>query len=190
MPEQGQNPAPAPGSIPNNRRSKGGNVFAITPIKQSDFVDLYTLFQEFAAFSGESELLTNSPEAMVREADLITGLIVRETRLYSVRPPFPKKAPCQAEPTEGRAVAYISWAFMYNTWHGKTLYIDDLYVIGEFRRQGLGKTLSIRAFEYAKANGCHSVRWLVKRSNIKAIAFYRTLGVSIDTERCICLKIL
>jgi len=165
-------------------------VFAITPFKQSDFVDLHALFQEFAAFLEESDLLTNTPELMKKEGDLLTGLVVRETNVYSVRRPCPRNAPCQTEPPVGRAIAYISWAFQYNTWQGKTLYIDDLYVIGEYRRKGLGKTLITRAFDYARANGCHSVRWLVKRSNIKAIAFYRSLGVTIDTERCICAKTL
>ncbi|AKM11700.1 hypothetical protein AB433_09265 [Croceicoccus naphthovorans] len=56
-------------------------------------------------------------------------------------------------------------------------FIKDLVVAPEHQRQGLGRALVLRVFEYFTAAGREQVRLKVLRDNDKAIAFYRSLGM-------------
>ena len=58
-----------------------------------------------------------------------------------------------------------------------TLYIDDLCVDENCRRQGIGEKLYRHAAEFAKSVGCYDITLNVWSLNQKAIAFYQKLGL-------------
>ena len=60
----------------------------------------------------------------------------------------------------------------------KTLYIDDLCVDPEFRRQGVGTKLYRYVLDTAANNNCDSVTLNVWSVNPGAVAFYRSLGMA------------
>ena len=43
--------------------------------------------------------------------------------------------------TEGKLVGFSLFCFVYYTWVGKSIYLDDLYVKPEARGQGIGTRL-------------------------------------------------
>ena len=44
-------------------------------------------------------------------------------------------------PNEKRIIGYTLYYFTYSTWDGRNIYMADLYVTPDFRRQGIGKLL-------------------------------------------------
>lgn len=59
----------------------------------------------------------------------------------------------------------------------KTLYIDDLCVDKDFRKQGIGRQLYNYAKMVARTNGCYDITLNVWNLNPGAIAFYEKLGM-------------
>lgn len=48
-------------------------------------------------------------------------------------------------------VGIATYFYTYYTWVGKSLYLDDLYVLQAYRGQKVGKSLLARLFTIAKA---------------------------------------
>lgn len=65
-----------------------------------------------------------------------------------------------------------------NVFYDKTtLYIDDLCVDEDCRRQGVGEKLYRYVVDYAKSKGCYDITLNVWSLNEKAIAFYQKMGL-------------
>ena len=62
----------------------------------------------------------------------------------------------------------------------KSLFIDDLCVLKEYRGQGIGKELMEYAFEYAKRIGARNIELNVWNKNDSAIKFYESLGLTVQ----------
>ena len=60
----------------------------------------------------------------------------------------------------------------------KTLYIDDICVGHECRRQGVGKEIYNAVVDYARSNGCYNITLNVWSCNPSAMRFYESLGLS------------
>ena len=89
-----------------------------------------------------------------------------------------------AETHDKKIVGYATYIFCYYTWVGKSLYMDDLYVLPEFRGKGIGTMLIRKVIDYARETKCHRLRWQVSNWNARAIVFYKSLGAVInETEQ-------
>jgi GNAT superfamily N-acetyltransferase len=65
----------------------------------------------------------------------------------------------------------------FSTWEGvHGLYLEDLYVMGEYRGFGLGKALLMSLAELTVERGYARLEWAVLDWNQPAIDFYRSLG--------------
>ena len=65
----------------------------------------------------------------------------------------------------------------FSTWEGvHGLYLEDLYVMPEYRGSGLGKGLLLSLAELAVQRGYARLEWAVLDWNQPAIDFYRSLG--------------
>ena len=60
---------------------------------------------------------------------------------------------------------------------GTTAYIDDLFVNPDFRRQGIGKLLFLKAQTLAKHKGASRIDLKVWAFNRSALDFYHSLGL-------------
>lgn len=90
--------------------------------------------------------------------------------------PNPKVHACVAE-VERRVVGLAVWFLSFSTWTGRhSLYLEDLFVDPEARRQGVGRALIGRLASRAVELGCARMDWSVLDWNEPAMAFYRTLG--------------
>ncbi len=79
---------------------------------------------------------------------------------------------------DARPVGFALYYNRYSTWKGKTLYLEDLYVIPEARGAGLGKAAMIKLAQLARDTGCVRFEWQVLDWNQPAIDFYK----SFDTQ--------
>jgi GNAT superfamily N-acetyltransferase len=77
----------------------------------------------------------------------------------------------------GRPVAY---AIIYETYSSflalPTLYLEDIFVLPEFRKQGAGLALFLHCARIARDRGCGRMDWTVLHWNDLAKSFYRRLG--------------
>jgi GNAT superfamily N-acetyltransferase len=65
----------------------------------------------------------------------------------------------------------------YSTFLGRAgIYLEDLFVLPEWRGKGLGTQLLVRIAELAVERGCGRLEWSVLDWNEPAIRFYRRLG--------------
>jgi len=63
------------------------------------------------------------------------------------------------------------------TWEGKAgIYLEDLYIRPEYRRNGIGKALLIHLARVAVQNNCTRFVWQVLDWNEPSINFYRQMG--------------
>ena len=78
---------------------------------------------------------------------------------------------------DGRPVGYALFYRAYATEHAERgLYLQDLYVVPEARRQGTGRALMAAVARACQADGGCYVFWNTRPRNRAALAFYRALG--------------
>ncbi|CAM6087690.1 unnamed protein product [Calypogeia fissa] len=66
------------------------------------------------------------------------------------------------------------------------IYIEDLFVREEYRRQGLGKLLLKTVAQHAALRDLGRVEWSVLDWNVNAIKFYETMSAIVQQEWRIC----
>lgn len=66
------------------------------------------------------------------------------------------------------------------------LYLEDLFVLPEFRRRGIGKALLTTIAQIAVERGCGRLEWSVLDWNESAIAFYKYMGADVLPDWRIC----
>ena len=140
--------------------------FTIRQGNQADFPAILGLIKELALFENAPEQVTNTVTQMEEEQDLFDVFVV--------------------ENNQGKVIAMMLYYYVYYTWSGKSLYLDDLYVQEAYRGNGLGKQLLDKLFEEARKNNCKRVRWQVLDWNKPAIDFYKKLGATLDGEWINC----
>jgi len=78
---------------------------------------------------------------------------------------------------EGRPAGY---AFVFETYSSflalPTLYLEDLFVLPEFRNRKVGYALFTHMVAEAHRRGCGRMEWTVLDWNVLAIDFYKRLG--------------
>ena len=77
----------------------------------------------------------------------------------------------------GKPAGQALYFFNYSTFIGKPgIYLEDLYVRPQFRKNGIGKALLTELIKLAKEKNCGRVEWAVLNWNENAISFYKSLG--------------
>ena len=79
--------------------------------------------------------------------------------------------------SDARPAGFALYFFNYSTWISRNgLYLEDLYVRPEFRRQGVARALVRRLEAIADEHGCGRLQWVVLRGNTPAVRLYERLG--------------
>jgi GNAT superfamily N-acetyltransferase len=85
---------------------------------------------------------------------------------------------------DGKPAGYASFFYFYSTYEGRAaLFLEDLFVLEEFRKHGIGKALLAAVAKLALDEGCFGLRWEVLDWNRPAIEFYGKLGATFLNER-------
>ncbi|XP_040271310.1 thialysine N-epsilon-acetyltransferase-like isoform X2 [Bufo bufo] len=75
-----------------------------------------------------------------------------------------------------RLVGYALSFFIYSTWEGRSLHLEDLYIMPEYRGKGIGSKLFSAVAESCLSLGCSRLQLSVLDWNHTAISFYRSRG--------------
>ena len=79
--------------------------------------------------------------------------------------------------TGEEAVGFAVWFHSYSTFLGRAgLYLEDLFVVPQWRGRGIGRQLLAYVARVAVARGCGRMEWSVLNWNEPAIGFYRRMG--------------
>lgn len=130
-----------------------------------DLPQVYALIQELAAYERAPQEVTNTLEDMELDG-------FGENPVYKF---FVAKA-------EEGIVGIALYFTAYSTWKGRTLYLEDLVVTERLRRAGIGRMLFDAVAREAKETGARRFAWQVLDWNEPAIAFYKKIGASLETE--------
>lgn len=87
---------------------------------KEDINAVFELIKGLAVFEKSLEKLHNSPEQMARDWELFHALVAEDNK---------------------KIIGMTVFNYSYHTWSGKSLYLDDLYVLEEYRGQGVGTSL-------------------------------------------------
>lgn len=141
--------------------------FIIRSATSEDLPLLFSLIQTKAEFENVSHLVTGTAET------LGSHLFSNPPRIEAVL------AECE-EKVVGFALFYQNYS-TYLTRVG--IHLDDLFVLAEYRKQGIGKALISAVGKIAVTRGYGRLEWGVAIWNENAIAFYTHLGASILEQR-------
>jgi GNAT superfamily N-acetyltransferase len=83
----------------------------------------------------------------------------------------------------GFALFFISYSTFLTR---RGLYLEDLFVLSEYRGMGIGKALIANLAQTAISRGYGRVEWSVLEWNEPAIAFYTRIGAEILPDWRIC----
>ena len=73
----------------------------------------------------------------------------------------------------GEFVGFVTTIMMYSTFQGiPALYIEDLFVLEDFRRKGVGQKLFEHCVKIAKKKKCCRLDWWGLKKSKSAISFY------------------
>jgi GNAT superfamily N-acetyltransferase len=160
---------------PESRRSSTDVFFllmlVIRPATVDDAALLRTMIRELAEFERELDL------CVIEEADLVRDGFGANPRFRALI------AECDGQPA-GYALCF----HYYSTWAGRGLFLEDLFVRGQFRGRGFGTALLAAVARIAVQENCYGVHWEVLDWNEQAIEFYKSLGAEFrDRWRPVCL---
>ncbi|XP_026017997.1 diamine acetyltransferase 2-like isoform X1 [Astatotilapia calliptera] len=87
------------------------------------------------------------------------------------------EVPEQHRTKEGhRKVGYTLYFYSYSSFVGRAIYMEDLYVMPEFRGKGVGKALMSKVAQLALAAGCHQLNFTILNWNKPSMDFYLGQG--------------
>ena len=90
---------------------------------------------------------------------------------------------CLIAEYNGSPAGFALYFFNYSTWVGRPgIYLEDLFVMPEFRGLGIGKALLKRVAAIAIEKDCRRLQWEVLDWNAPAIDFYRAMGAEFLDE--------
>ena len=78
---------------------------------------------------------------------------------------------------DGKEVGFALFFHNFSTFVGRAgLYLEDLYVLPEYRGKGYGKAILKRLAAIAVERGCGRMEWVCLDWNQPSMDFYRSLG--------------
>jgi GNAT superfamily N-acetyltransferase len=94
--------------------------------------------------------------------------------LFGARPYYKLLVACD----NGRPIGYAAYLHTYSTFLARpSLYLEDLFVLPEYRSLKVGHRLFVTIVKIARAEACGRVEFLVLRWNKLALDFYAKHGV-------------
>jgi GNAT superfamily N-acetyltransferase len=142
----------------------------LRPATPNDVPALFQLIKALAEYEKLSHAVTGS-EDQLRE------------HLFGDRP----FAEAILAEWEGQAVGFALFFYNYSTFLTKPgIYLEDLFVLPEHRRRGIGRLLLIALAQRALDRGCGRLEWSVLDWNEPAISFYQHMGAEVLPDWRIC----
>ena len=130
-----------------------------------------------AATAGDVAILLRLITALADYEKLAGDVVATEERIHETLFGGAPQAEAVIAYADGAPVGLAIWFHNYSTFLGRRgLYLEDLFVLPDWRGQGIGKKLLVHLAGIAVARGCGRMEWSVLDWNEPAIGFYTSLG--------------
>jgi GNAT superfamily N-acetyltransferase len=142
----------------------------LRPAELADVPVLFRLILALAEYEKLSHAVTGNADAL-------------KEHLFGSRP----YAEAIVAEYAGQAVGFALFFSNYSTFLTQPgIYLEDLFVLPEYRRQGIGKAILSYLAQLAVERGYGRLEWSVLDWNESAIKFYRRMGAAVLPDWRIC----
>ena len=142
----------------------------IRPAVAGDGTILHAMIHELARHHDALEYFTSVPEdfdRMLADPRAIGGALIAFA--------------------DGIPAGCATWQRQFSTFRGReTTYLEDLSVLPQFRKRGVGQALLKEIAKLALARGTNRLHWLMMAWNDDGRRFYTAAGASIEDGNCYC----
>lgn len=74
---------------------------------------------------------------------------------------------------DGKVIGMALYYYVYSTWKGRMIYLEDFVLSQDYRRMGLGQRLWDVLIERGREKECKLLKWQVVDTNTEAMKFYQ-----------------
>lgn len=150
--------------------SHPNSMFEIRAATPADVPAIFSLIQALAEYEKLSHEVTGSIEQL-------------HTHLFGEKP-FVEAI---VAIVDQKAIGFALYLHNYSTFLTKPgIYLEDLFVLPEYRGHGIGKALLTQLAQIAIERDCGRLEWSVLDWNESAIGFYQRMGATVLPDWRIC----
>ena len=129
----------------------------IRPFRKSDAKDLVRLVRALARYEKLKPLTPGAARRLIGDIDRRIHVLMATV--------------------DGVSVGYAIYLFTYSSFLARpTLYLEDIFILPEHRRGGIGGQFFRALLQAARREKCGRMEWVVLDWNTPAHRFYRKLG--------------
>lgn len=132
---------------------------------KEDMPAVLDLVKELAVFEKEPNAVKISAETLEKEG-------LGDHPLFT----------CFVAEVDNKIVGIALTYFVFSTWRGRTLHLEDLIVTQKMRGKGVGMALYTQVMKFAKEQDVAHVKWIVLDWNTPAIDFYEKTGAVMQKD--------
>ncbi|KAM9440918.1 diamine acetyltransferase 2b [Clarias gariepinus] len=141
--------------------------FRVRAARQEDCTDIQRMIMELAVYEKMADQVKISHEELQRDG-------------FGPNPFYQclvAEVPEELKSEHGHTtVGYALYFYTYSTWKGRSIYMEDLYVMPEFRGRGIGKGLMSSVARVCVEQQCVRLQFSVLNWNKPSLDFYLNKG--------------
>ncbi|XP_028252930.1 diamine acetyltransferase 2-like [Parambassis ranga] len=141
--------------------------FSIRAANVEDCKDMLRMIMELAEYEKLAE------HVKITQSDLEQDGFSKNPLFHGLIAEVPERHKTKEGQTK---IGYALYFYTYSSFSGRAVYMEDLYVMPEFRGEGIGKALMSKVAQLGLTAGCNELNFTILNWNKSSLDFYHSLG--------------